>query len=299
MPKFDTTIVFMPNACDGPPHIGHLWMMLHTRYLHSRLIAENGGSGLWHGAISPQWRIAFDTNSTPENETAFHDMAVWAFGKDVQVDRLADWESPALHSIPMMLRCERRLPGENHFWMGQFDPTGAIAKLLYFNQHRIHWHMRGTELYILEREEHLIANEYQLARPFIWYVPLLLDEAGNKIGGPNVSYHYSSRSFMRRGAEEVVIDLMRAIGASEEKTHRGSGMGVEGYIDQFYPRRLGFLHEKAEETIVIADHWQHHEGHDFDDPQFGKTIPHIGQSARPVLDAPSDADIHTLSSNRR
>lgn len=288
-PRFDINIVWMPNAADGPPHVGHLWSLLHSRYVYQMLCEENErGDALWLNSLNPGWRIAFDVNSLPQHEGAYVDMASWLTGEDHPVDHIADWSTWRLGALDYLLHQPRRMPKHNTLWTEGEDPTGVKAKLRYMNANHVYWHLRGTELLYEERTETALAKELNLRRPDVHYVPLLLDGRGGKISATKCDEAYMVMPLMSRSPRDVVDALMRSVNARAIMTKRMHASrfadSPASLIDQFYPDRPNLSHAWIDEQITVPRGW-------FDDLKPRVLV--APKNAAPVLiDAPTDADIH-------
>lgn len=215
MSQMQFTIAFTPNACHGPPHIGHLWTMVHARYLYEQMKWRselNIHGRYWQGDLDVKWAVFFDINSRSEHQPAFLEMANWLGWQFDFSDHAKEWAEFCGAGAPRapvgILNCLFQLP---HHETG-LDFNAHASKLLWMNAKGVYWHPRGYDLIGLEVAERDITRYIPLRKPIPIYHPVLNSVDGAKIGGMDVPAEYLVSDLYGRDPDAVVAALCKACG---------------------------------------------------------------------------------------
>lgn len=187
--KWPFTLVLCPNCHHGDPHVGHLWYVMHV--LHLRNWARRQ-SELYGWDMDVRLNVLFDVHSQPKYEDAFLHMLAWLGQHADSVDRLRDFgDWRRVMALQAMFHTGHWQDSVVKYWhFADFDPEGRAVKMLYFNAVGAYWHVRGEDLYVERLGDRQTLQTYPLRTPKMWYIPILHDENGVKIGGDHVPTHY-------------------------------------------------------------------------------------------------------------
>ncbi len=274
MPEMTWTVPFLPNAAHGPPHVGHLWTLVHARYVYNELTWRSELDALgrdWYGDIAMKWAVLWDINCEMQHMVSFGRMTDWlGWEWDIE-DHMVEW-------VRFCGRHER-LSGMgvlNHMFQLPRYSTGVdhnahTVKMLWMNAHNVWWLNRGMDLVGLEVIERDLMQFVPLRRPVVLYHPLLLDNDGAKIGGANVPQEYLiDDELMGMDADAVFAGLCRACGFSDgwdencvghaDRNHQRLEPVVR-HIEQFHCFNLGpswVAHIAVNKNIRVPLDWRSH-----------------------------------------
>lgn len=217
MKIFPWSFAVCPNAQHPATHIGHVWSILHSRFLYDTVRGWNDSED--GGEIDLRWNLAFDYHSEPNCESGFIDLLTWMGMQPDAIHHTRDWL--ALSRGRLADSWCRGFPARLCYLSRRQDPVDypdrpTLYKLLYFNSTNVYWHMRGVEHAgsALEMIEDITAKYLNLLRlPLVFYHPILRDEAGAKIDSANLNPAYVITPEIRaKPPLAVVHGLLRAMG---------------------------------------------------------------------------------------
>jgi len=225
--QIESNLCFMPTAISGYPHLGHLWYLINLASLHAEITSVRGASpDLWKN-LSTKLFLFIDNYREDYNKTIYEDsyreMLEW-LGFEFELIEFSNFRSQVFARNGEVLM----------YFLGSVSDASNIKDLswikpIFFDIANIRWHLRGTDIHELCRNEKTISNLLRLRAPKFLYISLLANQDGAPLNASlieegQMSKTYKINDLFPTNAYKVIIALFRAMSTSPAKMEEANSV---------------------------------------------------------------------------